>query len=299
MTEATAPYDVATNANGKQVTFNPRDHLRFIERRQKQRDGSYKTIQTEYLDVKWRIMWFRTENPNGNIVTELLSVAGDDPAVVRATVTMADGTTTTGMGQQGHDDWSDWLEKAETRAIGRALGAMGYGTQFCEDFDDGDAIADSPVEPQPKPKHSEPKAPDNVNAKVYATKNQFGKIHATRQERGWTSDQMYARAAQINPEVMTADDTPTLRVLSKQDASQLIDALMKEQPRDIDLETGEVTERITADQVKEIHALRDQQSMSPKEVAAYASDLIGRPVTKPADMTSAEADTVIAALKEL
>lgn len=132
--------------SGKDKTrqFNPNEHLRTFERRQRQPDGGYKTVSIDYLDVKWRIVWFRQEHPEGNIVTELLSESGVSPAVVRATVTLENGVTATGFGQCGEDDWRDWLEKAETRAIGRALALLGYGTQFCEDFDE--IITDSPVE---------------------------------------------------------------------------------------------------------------------------------------------------------
>ncbi|CAN5561755.1 hypothetical protein BH23CHL2_BH23CHL2_26190 [soil metagenome] len=124
--------------------FNPNEHLRVFERRQRQLDGSYKTVKVDYLDVKWRIVWFRTEHPNGSISTRLMSEPGVSPAVVQATVTLENGVTATGFGQCGEDDWSDWLEKAETRAIGRALALLGYGTQFCEEFDE--IISDSPVE---------------------------------------------------------------------------------------------------------------------------------------------------------
>jgi hypothetical protein len=124
--------------------FNPNEHMRVFERRQRQLDGSYKTVRVDYLDVKWRIVWFRTEHPHGSIETRLLSAPGVSPAVVQATVTLENGVTATGFGQCGEDDWSDWLEKAETRAIGRALALLGYGTQFCEEFDE--IISDSPVE---------------------------------------------------------------------------------------------------------------------------------------------------------
>lgn len=124
--------------------FNPNEHLRVFERRQRQLDGSYKTVKVDYLDVKWRIVWFRTEHPNGSIATRLMSDPGVSPAVVQATVTLENGVTATGFGQCGQDDWSDWLEKAETRSIGRALALLGYGTQFCEEFDE--IISDSPVE---------------------------------------------------------------------------------------------------------------------------------------------------------
>jgi hypothetical protein len=130
--------------SGKSNRFNPSEHLRQIERKQRQPDGSYKTISNDYLDVKWRLVWFREEHPDGSITTDLLSQPGVSPAVVKATVTLENGVTATGFGQCGADDWGDWLEKAETRSIGRALALLGYGTQFCEDFDD--IITDAPVE---------------------------------------------------------------------------------------------------------------------------------------------------------
>lgn len=130
--------------SGKVKKFNPNEHLRIFERRQRQLDGSYKTVGIDYLDVKWRLVWFRQEHPNGSIQTDLLSAPGVSPAVVRAIVTLENGVTSTGFGQCGEDDWSDWLEKAETRAIGRALALLGFGTQFCEEFDE--IITDAPVE---------------------------------------------------------------------------------------------------------------------------------------------------------
>ena len=37
-------------------------------------------------------------------------------------------------------------EKAETKAVGRALAMLGYGTQFAPELDEGERIVDSPVE---------------------------------------------------------------------------------------------------------------------------------------------------------
>lgn len=130
--------------SGKSNRFNPSDHLRQIERKQRQPDGSYKTVSNDYLDVKWRLVWFREEHPDGSITTDLLSQPGVSPAVVKATVTLENDVTATGFGQCGTEDWGDWLEKAETRSIGRALALLGYGTQFCEDFDE--IVTDAPVE---------------------------------------------------------------------------------------------------------------------------------------------------------
>ena len=142
--------------SGKVKKFNPNEHLRTFERRQRQLDGSYKTVGIDYLDVKWRLVWFRQEHPNGSIQTDLLSAPGVTPAVVRAVVTLENGVTSTGFGQCGEDDWSDWLEKAETRAIGRALALLGFGTQFCEEFDE--IITDAPVESKRSRKSSSAQA---------------------------------------------------------------------------------------------------------------------------------------------
>jgi hypothetical protein len=45
-------------------------------------------------------------------------------------------------------DFADYCERAETRAIGRALAALGIGTQFVgQDLTEGDHVADAPVRP--------------------------------------------------------------------------------------------------------------------------------------------------------
>jgi hypothetical protein len=47
--------------------------------------------------------------------------------------------------QENKQGFADHLEKAETGAIGRALGIAGFGTQFAPEFDEEDRLADSPV----------------------------------------------------------------------------------------------------------------------------------------------------------
>jgi hypothetical protein len=42
----------------------------------------------------------------------------------------------------------DYMEKAETGAIGRALAMCGYGTLQAPEFDEQDRLADAPVEKQ-------------------------------------------------------------------------------------------------------------------------------------------------------
>src|SRR4051794_22145371 len=81
----------------------------------------------DYLEVKYRLVWFRSEHPKGSIRTKLVErVTG--AALMRAAVYDGDGVLlATGYGSETSSDFGDYLEKAETKAIGRALGAAGYG----------------------------------------------------------------------------------------------------------------------------------------------------------------------------
>ena len=88
----------------------------------------------DYLEVKWRLLWLRTEHPDAVVETELVK-HGTGLALFRARVTVPGGGTASGWGSETAEDFGDFIEKAETKALGRALAALGYGTQFCEDFD--------------------------------------------------------------------------------------------------------------------------------------------------------------------
>jgi hypothetical protein len=127
--------------------FEPDKHLRALKRKNKQ--GIEVTV-AQYLDVKWRLVWLRTEFPCSTIVTEVIELT-DKRAVFRATATRVDSDgklrgSASGTGSETVGDWTDFIEKAETKAIGRAVAALGYGTQFTEDLDDGDRIVDAPLE---------------------------------------------------------------------------------------------------------------------------------------------------------
>ncbi len=102
----------------------------------------------DYLEVKWRLLWLREIHADATIETELVS-HGDQFAIFRARVSINGGGSATGWGSEGYSDFRDYLEKAETKALGRALAALGFGTQFCPDFDFGataGAIVDSPID---------------------------------------------------------------------------------------------------------------------------------------------------------
>lgn len=103
-----------------------------------------------YLQVRDRLIWIRSEHPEARIETYLINYYPDNEMwVVRAEVRILldNGSEAigTGHGQETERDFSAGaLEKAETKAIGRALATLGYGTQFALEMDEG-SLADAPA----------------------------------------------------------------------------------------------------------------------------------------------------------
>lgn len=149
----------------QQQSFNPNEHMMKI---------GYKDKAKDYLPVQWRLVWFRDLCPQGTIDTEELEydldreVSSEESvwnnekkrmekvvkvakgyARYRAVVTDGKGGRATGTKSENAASFPDFGEKAETGAIGRALAALGYGTQFTGDeFNESHRIVDSPVEPE-------------------------------------------------------------------------------------------------------------------------------------------------------
>src|SRR6266480_2179085 len=146
--------------------FNPSAHIIQIPTSQGKKD---------YLPVQFRLVWFRAECPEGTISTELLDLARNEEceaevsiwndekrryekvikrargvAVFKATVTDGKGGSATGTKTENAATFADWVEKAETGAIGRALACLGFNAQYAPEFDTGDErLADSPINRQP------------------------------------------------------------------------------------------------------------------------------------------------------
>lgn len=114
----------------------------------------------QYLEVKFRLVWFREEHPDWSIETELMNVT-DSSAYARATVRDDSGRViATSHKFESIQGFPDFIEKAETGAIGRALALIGYGTQFCADeLDEGNRIVDAPVPARNKPVAQAPSQP--------------------------------------------------------------------------------------------------------------------------------------------
>lgn len=148
------------------MPFNPEEHLIQLPKRVKdKKTGEWITIDEDYLEVKWRLCWFRDRFPHGTIVTEEVCVeldrvvsvsirefgkertkTGTGYARYRTTVTDGEGGMATGYGTENAADFADFCERAETRSIGRALAGLGIGTQFIgQEMTEMDHIVDGPV----------------------------------------------------------------------------------------------------------------------------------------------------------
>ncbi len=190
----------------------------------------------EYLEVKWRLLWLRTEHPEASIETELVRLEDHD-AVFKARVTIPGGGSATGYGSESAGDFRDFLEKAETKAIGRALAALGYGTQFCQDHEFGGGnimgsngqmrIVDAPVD-FAKNRGQRAGGGGNVASAAQAAVDQ-GNQRAT--ERQVKFIRAIAREAGLDEQEL-ADWTQELYSqevdqLNRRDASTLIEALQR------------------------------------------------------------------------
>jgi hypothetical protein len=150
----------------------------------------------DYLEVKWRVMWLRHEHPDARMITEIVQHNEEGGfALFRAEVEIPGGGKATGWGSETVRDFHDYIEAAETKAVGRALAALGYGTQFCHDFDfsanarPGTAqVVDAPVKlSEPRNIGNRPSAfPNNSNGNGNSNVRQgaFGNSGFTRIEGG-------------------------------------------------------------------------------------------------------------------
>ena len=102
----------------------------------------------QYLPVSARIVWFRQERPDWGIHTEPLEINHEKQyAIFRASIYNAEGKLmATGTKKEDVKGFGDFIEKAETGSVGRALALCGFGTQFAPELDEtrGGRFADSP-----------------------------------------------------------------------------------------------------------------------------------------------------------
>ena len=136
-----------------------------------------------YLKVQHRVRWFREEHPEGRIETEIVELT-PEAAIVRATIYSLNPKgefvkLANSCKREDKSHFVDYLEAAETGAIGRALALCGYGTQFTNELDEKERIADSPVKKPtvtPKSSFNKPASITTVTRVTAPLKNGHGRI---------------------------------------------------------------------------------------------------------------------------
>lgn len=117
------------------MAFNPSEHMIRVQGNR------------EYLPVAARLLWFREEHPDWSIETESLQIDVEKQyAIFHARIKDAQGRTRAGATKMENvRGFADYVEKAETGAVGRALAYCGYGTQFAPELEEGERLADAPA----------------------------------------------------------------------------------------------------------------------------------------------------------
>jgi hypothetical protein len=143
--------------------FKPSEHLIQIRSGQTSKD---------YLPIQWRLVWFRSIFPQGEIETQMLELDMERETqeetyvwnaerkrsekvikqakgfcLFHAVVKDGVGGMATGTKSEKAASFPDYIEKAETGSIGHALAALGFGTQFCGDeWEEAHRVVDAPVD---------------------------------------------------------------------------------------------------------------------------------------------------------
>lgn len=134
-----------TDDAGGGKPFDPKEHLSNLHK--DKQTGRELQPPWHYLPVAWRLRWMREVlGCDASLETEMIAHEPDASfALFRATLTFEGRVVATGWGSETGSDFGDYIEKAETKAQGRCLGAAGFGTQFCtDDADERESVVDTP-----------------------------------------------------------------------------------------------------------------------------------------------------------
>jgi hypothetical protein len=124
--------------------YDPNNHLMQLKGR-------------DYLNVQNRLLWFIRDQRafiSGGLArvpyviqTELVELDREAGfAHFKTYVRDVLGNESTMYGSESAKDFADFAEKASTKSLGRALLALGYGTAFAPEMDEGERVVDAPVE---------------------------------------------------------------------------------------------------------------------------------------------------------
>jgi len=139
-----------SSSKGHISIFDPMKYMLKLPKYKKVSLGNgqvrFEKTEADYLPVAARIAWFRKDYPYWSIITEVEQLA-DKAVIMKATIKdMLGAVIATARKKETEAGFPDYIEKAETGAIGRALAMCGYGTLQAPEFDEQDRLADAPVE---------------------------------------------------------------------------------------------------------------------------------------------------------
>lgn len=146
--------------------FNPSAFLRKIQGE----NGE----EQQYLDVKYRKLWFRLKYPNGKITKRIVKL-DNDFAIIESKVYLdrndaEESYISCAMAQRWRSDddiyGKKYVETAETAAVGRALADAGFGIQFSEPGEDRD---NNPVDAPVSIRHNEGLKSSDVEGNSYTS----------------------------------------------------------------------------------------------------------------------------------
>ena len=137
----------------KQINGNTFDPMKYMLKLPKSKkvnlaNGQVRWEKTEadYLPVAARVAWFRKDHPYWSIITKCVQLA-NKAVVMKAIIRDMQGVIiATARKKETQIGFPDYIEKAETGAVGRTLAMCGYGTLQAPEFDECERLADAPVE---------------------------------------------------------------------------------------------------------------------------------------------------------
>jgi hypothetical protein len=150
VTEKSRSEKTDSPSNGHISIFDPNKYMLKLPKTKKVIGDNgmvkWEKKETDYLPVAARIAWFRKDHPYWSIITEVEQLA-DKAIVIKAIIKdMTGQIIATARKKETEIGFPDYIEKAETGAIGRALAMCGYGTLQAPEFDEQDRLADAPLE---------------------------------------------------------------------------------------------------------------------------------------------------------
>jgi hypothetical protein len=202
MTEQQYPKGWATLA----TDFDPQKHLMQIK-------GKL------YMTVQNRMIWFLRDQramiaagiatTSYTIQTDLVEHDRDGGwAHFKTYVRDVLGNEATMYGSESVRDFPDYIEKASTKSLGRALLLLGYATAYADEFDEGERVVDSPVQRPQATQRPQTPAPQRPAVVPQAARPAAGTVQTTAEsmatDRQITSiRKLCAALGRPEPEVAT------------------------------------------------------------------------------------------------